>query len=65
MRSGRSLQSNNYEGGITGLLPTVDKEIAGENRQTPVQGLYTEEEVRRAFPDLLSAVGMPNVCERG
>jgi hypothetical protein len=45
----------------TSLLPTVDD--VGENEQTHGYGLYTEEEARRAFPDLFSAVGMPNVRE--
>ncbi|MDQ3375734.1 MAG: hypothetical protein M3533_02415 [Actinomycetota bacterium] len=45
----------------TSLLPTVNEEDAGVNEQTPGYGLYTEEEARRAFPDLFSAVGMPNV----
>jgi hypothetical protein len=47
----------------TSLLPTVDEDDVGENEQTPGYGLYTEEEARRAFPDLFSAVGMPNVRE--
>jgi hypothetical protein len=47
----------------TSLLPAVDEEDVGENEQTPGYGLHTEEEARRAFPDLFSAVGMPNVRE--
>lgn len=45
----------------TSLLPTVDGDDVGENEQTPGYGLYTEEEARREFPNLFSAVGMPNV----
>jgi hypothetical protein len=43
------------------LLPTVDEEGVGRDEQTPNYGLYTEEEARRTFPRLFSAVGMPNV----
>ncbi len=48
---------------FTSLLPTADKDDAGQNEQTPDYGLYTEGEARREFPDLSSAVGMPNVRE--
>jgi hypothetical protein len=48
---------------FSSLLPTVGDEGAGQNEQTPGYGIYTEEEARRAFPDLFSAVGMPNVRE--
>jgi hypothetical protein len=44
------------------LLPTVDEEGVGRDEQTPNYGLYTEEEARRTFPRLFSALGMPNVC---
>ena len=47
----------------TTLLPTVDENDEGKNEQTPGYGLYTEEEARREFPNLFSAVGMPNVRE--
>ncbi len=43
------------------LLPTVAEDDVGQDEQTPGYGLYTEEEARREFPDLFSAVGMPNV----
>ncbi len=46
---------------FTSLLPTVDEKDVGQNEQTPGYGLYTEEEARRAFPELFSAVGLPNV----
>lgn len=43
------------------LLPTVDEEGVGRDERTPNYGLYTEEEARRTFPKLFSAVGVPNV----
>jgi hypothetical protein len=46
---------------LTSLLPTAAKDDANQNEQTPGYGLYPEEEARREFPDLFSAVGMPNV----
>jgi hypothetical protein len=45
----------------TSLLPKVAEDSVGQNEQTPGYGLYTEEEARREFPDLFSAVSMPNV----
>ncbi len=39
-----------------------DDDVA-QNEQTPGYGLYTEEEARQKFPNLFSAVGMPNVRE--
>lgn len=51
------------EESTTTLLPMVNEEGAGQNEQAPVYGLYSEEEARREFPDLFSAVGMPNVRE--
>ena len=41
----------------------MKEEKARENDQAPGYGLYTEEEARREFPELFSAVGMPNVRE--
>lgn len=48
---------------FSNLLPAVNEEGAGQNEQTPAYGLYTEEEARREFPELFSALGMPNVRE--
>jgi hypothetical protein len=48
---------------FTSLLPTVNKEDIGQNQQTSEYGLYTEEEARREFPVLFSALGMPTVRE--
>jgi hypothetical protein len=44
---------------FSSLLPTADEE--GADEQTSNYGLYTEEEARRAFPRLFSALDMPNV----
>ena len=46
---------------FTSLLPAMTAEGVGQDEQTPGYGLYTEEEARQGFPDLFSAVGMPNV----
>lgn len=43
------------------LLPVVDGADASHGEKTPVYGAYTEEEARQAFPELFSAVGLPNV----
>ncbi len=47
---------------FTTLLPTEDEDVA-RSEETSGYGLYTEEEARRTFPDLFSALGMPNVRE--
>ena len=47
---------------FTSLLPAVDEDVA-QNEATSGYALYTEEEARREFPELFSAVGMPNVRE--
>ncbi len=44
------------------LLPAVEED-AGQQNPTLHYGLYAEEEARRTFPELFSAVGMPNVRE--
>src|SRR5919112_2894117 len=48
---------------FTSLLPTLDKGDAGPNEQSSSYGIYTEEEARRDFPDLFSAVGLHKACE--
>jgi hypothetical protein len=46
------------------LLPVIEGEDADQNGQeVPVYGTFTEEEARRNFPKLFSAVGLPNVRE--
>ena len=48
---------------FTSLLPTVDEGDAGSNEQSSSYGIYTEEEARRDFPELFSAVGLHKVHE--
>ncbi len=50
---------------VTSLLPVVEGEDADRNEQeaVPVYGTFTEEEARRIFPKLFSAVGLANVRE--
>ena len=48
---------------LTSLLPAVSDDDVDQNAQTPGYGLYTEEEARQKFPNLFSAVGLPNVRE--
>ena len=43
------------------LLPVVNRDDAGHDGSPPVYGTYTEEEARREYPKLFSAVGLPNV----
>lgn len=46
----------------TTLLPAAYGEDAVEGSEgSPSYGVYGEEEARRAYPDLFSALGMPNV----
>ncbi len=48
---------------FTTLLPVADGEGSHPDQGSPSYGIYGEEEARRAYPDLFSAVGLPNVRE--
>lgn len=47
----------------TNLLPKTDETNVDNTEGDSIYGAYSEAEARRMFPNLFSAVGMPNVRE--